>query len=70
MDHVKNAFKTLLDFFQASSAEKCKPNKGLNTPTQEQSTNDLSYATYSSENSKSLYLRSDKKSLDNCPVSK
>ena len=70
MDHVKPAFKTLFDFFQVSSAEKCKPNKGLNSPMPEQSTNDQSYATLSSEISESLYLRSDEKSSDNCPVSK
>ena len=30
MDHVKQGFKSLLDLFQASSAEKCKPDKSLN----------------------------------------
>ena len=52
MDHMKQAFKTLLDFFQASSAEKCEPNKGLNSPKPGQSKNDPSYATSSSEISK------------------
>ena len=46
---MKQAFKTLLDCFQASSAEKCKPSKGLKSSTPGQSTNDQSYATSSSE---------------------
>ena len=33
MDQVKQGSKTLLDLFQASSAEKCRPNKGLDSPT-------------------------------------
>ena len=33
MDQVKQGSKTLLDLFQASSAEKCRPNKGLDPPT-------------------------------------
>ena len=70
MDHVKQGFKTLLDFFQASSAEKCMANKGLDSPTPVQSTNDLSYATSSYEIGKSHYLRSDEKSSDNYPISK
>ena len=70
MDHVKQAFKTLLDFFQASSAEKCMLNKGLDSPTPMQSTDDPSYATSSYEIGESHYLRSDEQSSDNCPVSK
>ena len=69
MDHVKHAFKTLLDFFQAYSAEKFKPNKGLNSPMPGKGTNDPSCATSSSEISESLYLCSDGKSSDNCPIS-
>ena len=52
IDHMKQAFKTLLDFFQGSSAEKCEPSKGLNSPKPGQSKNDPSYATLSSEISK------------------
>ena len=36
-------------FFQASSAKRCKPNKGLDSPAHGPSTNDPSYATSSSE---------------------
>ena len=70
MDHVKQGFKTSLDFIQASSAEKCKPNRCLNSPTPGTSTNDLSYATLSSEIGELHYRCSDEKSSDNCPVSK
>ena len=36
MDQVKQGCKTLLDLFQASSAENCRPNKGLDSPTPSQ----------------------------------
>ena len=39
----------LFFFFQASSVERCKPNKGLDSPAHGPSTNDASYATPSSE---------------------
>ena len=40
---------SILDFFQASSDKRCKPNKGLDSPAPRPSTNDPSYATLSSE---------------------
>ena len=67
MDHVKHGFKTLLDIFQVSLAENCKPNKGLNSSMPRPSTNDPSYATSSSEIGESHYLHSDEKSSDNYP---
>ena len=70
MDQVKQGSKTLLDFFEASFAKKCKPNKGLDSLTLGSSTNDLSYATLSSEIGKLHYLHSDEKLLDNCSISK
>ena len=70
MDQVKKGSKTLLDFFQASSAKKCKSFKGLDSPTPRPSTNDRSKATSSSKIRESHYLCSDEKSLDNCPASK
>ena len=33
MDQIKQGSKTLFDLFQASLAEKCRPNKGLDSPT-------------------------------------
>ena len=33
MDQVKKGSKTLLDLFQVFSAKKCRPNKGLHSPT-------------------------------------
>ena len=33
MDQVKKGSRTLLDLFQAFSAKKCRPNKGLDSPT-------------------------------------
>ena len=49
MDQVKEGSKTIiLDLFQVSSAKKCKPNKGLDSPTPGPSTNDPNYATLSS----------------------
>ena len=71
MDQVKEGSKIIiLDLFQASSAKKCKPNKGLDSPMPGPSINDPNYATLSSEIGESHYLCSDEKSLDNCPVSK
>ena len=61
MDQVKKGSKTLLDLCQASSAKKCRPNKGLNSVTP--STNDPSHTTSSSEIGESHYLRSDEKSV-------
>ena len=55
MDQVKKGSKTLLDFFQASWAKKCKSNKGLDFSMLAQSTNDPSYATSSSEIGESHY---------------
>ena len=55
MDQVKQGSKTLLDLFQASSTKKCRPNKGLDSPTPGPRTNDQSYATLSSKIGKSHY---------------
>ena len=49
MDQVKQGSKTILDLFQAYSAKKCRPNKGLDSLTPWSSTNDPSHATSSSE---------------------
>ena len=69
MDQVKRDSKTIiLDLFQASSAKKCRPNKGLDSPTPRPSTNDPNYATSSSKIGESHYLCSDEKLSDNCPV--
>ena len=65
MYQVNQDSKNLLDLFQASLANKCWPNKGLDSPTPRPSTNDPSYATLYSEISKSHYLCSDEKSSDN-----
>ena len=67
MDQVKqdSYLKTLLDLFQASSAKKYRPNKGLDS-----SMPGPSYAASYSEIGKSHYLCTDKKSMDNCPISK
>ena len=71
MDQVKEGCKTtILDLFQASSAKKCRPNKGLDSPTPGPNTNAPNYATSSSEIGESHYLCNDKKSSDNCPISK
>ena len=62
MDRVKEGSKTIiLGLFQASSAKKCRPNKGLDSPTPGPSTNDPNYAISSSEIGKSHYLCSDEK---------
>ena len=70
MDQVNQGSKTILDLFQASLAKKCRPNKGLDSPTPGSSTNDMNYATSSSKIDESHYLCRDKKSLDKYPVSK
>ena len=71
MNQVKEGSKTIiLDLFQASSAKKCRPNKGLDSPTPGPRTNDPNYATLPSEICELHYLCSDEKSSDNCPVSK
>ena len=68
MDQVKMGSKTLLDFFQASLAKKCKSNNALDSPTPRLSTNNPSYATLSSEIGEMHYdyFCSDEKSSDNC----
>ena len=70
MDQFKQGSKTILDLSQVSLAEKCRPNKGLESPLPGPSINHLSYATLSSKIGESHYLRSDENSLDNCPVLK
>ena len=70
MDQVKQGSETSLDNLQASSAKKCKSNKGLDSLTPRPSENDMSYATSFSEIGESYYLRSDEKSSDNCPLLK
>ena len=71
MDQVKEGSKTIiLDLFQASSAKRCRSDKGLDSPTSGPSTNDPNYATSSSKIGEKHCLYSDEKSLDNCPVSK
>ena len=70
MDQVKQGSKTLLDLFQASSTKKCRPNKGLDSPTPGLSTNDPRYATYILKKRQIALFHSDKKSSDNCPLSK
>ena len=71
MDQVKEGWKTIIfGLFQASSAKKCRPNKELDSPTPVPSTNDLNYATSSSEIGELHYLCSDEKLSDSCPVSK
>ena len=60
MDQVKTGSKTLFDFFfQASSTEKYKSNKGLDFSTPAPSTNDPSYATSSSEIGELHYFHRD-----------
>ena len=59
MDQVKKCSKTLFDFFQASSAEEYKSNKGLDFSTPAPRTNDPSYATSSSEIGELHYLHND-----------
>ena len=60
MDQIKKGSKTLLYiFFQASSAEECKSNKGLDSPTPGPSMDDPSYATLSSKISESQYICSE-----------
>ena len=70
MDQVKEGSKNIiLDLFQASSAKKCRPYKGLDSPTPGPSTNDPNYATLSFEIGESHNLCSDEKSSENWPVS-
>ena len=47
MDQVKWGSKTLLYFFQASSAKNSEPSKGLDSLSSRPCTNDLSWATSS-----------------------
>ena len=71
MDQDKQGSKTIiLDLFQSSSSKKCRPNKGLDSPTPGTSTNDPNYATLSSKIGESHHLCSHEKSSDNCPVPK
>ena len=60
MDQVKQASKTLLDFFQVSSAKKHLSNKGLDFPMPRPSTNDPRYDTSSSKICESHYLYTSK----------
>ena len=70
MNQVKQGSRTImLDLFQASSAKKCRPNKGLDSPMPWPSTNDSNYATSSSEIGESHYLCSDEIVGQWCPVS-
>ena len=60
MNQVKQGSKTIiLDLFQALSAKKCRPNKGLDSPMPRPSTNDPNYATSSSEIGELHYLCGD-----------